>query len=195
MGSSSSRSNQQAATKATTKTHASASSLLDLETYMVPPLALRHLLPRRRLLERLVDALIRLMKVERPAAVAVADAQDRLVRVEIRPGPPSHLRWTIRWRCVLKPQRQKDQQATTSVYRSDVACARDAERKQGQPRSQRDFAGSRVVNLVDDAYTRTAVHPHIFLAGARGGRAVACPLLRRVAPVICRRQQSSLHGL
>ena len=89
MGSTSSRPNQ-AATKATTKAHASASSLLDLdleETYMVPPLALRHLLPRRRLLKRLVNALIRLMEVERPAAVAVTDAQDRLVRVEIRPGP------------------------------------------------------------------------------------------------------------
>ena len=63
-----------------------------------------------------------------------------------------------------------------------------------RPRSQRDFVGSRVVNLVDDAYTRTAVPPHVFLAGARGGRAVARPLLRRVAPVVCRRQQSSLHG-
>ena len=59
-------------------------------------------------------------------------------------------------------------------------------------RSQRDFAGSRVVNLVHDAYTRTAVPPHVFLAGAGGGRAVARPLLRRVAPVVCRRQQSSL---
>ena len=61
--------------------------------------------------------------------------------------------------------------------------------KEIEPRSQRDFAGSRVVNLVDDAYTRTAVPPHVFLAGARGGRAVARPLLRRVAPVVCRRQQ------